>query len=190
MLSKEQIDSCLKLLHPDYLEINYDIKLYSSKTSYILSYLYKTYLCIPREGLKGFLYNIKTKCAWGTHGSIGDMHYIRLFEFNVRRCLHSAMHKKDKEEFKNWIAVICLFHEVRHAYQENTNKYKREFDNYITPDKRGYVAQLLEKDAFHFSQRMLDKHYGSIKKIINAEKDYTICARRFRFNSKNLLDVR
>ena len=77
------------------------------------------------------------------------------------------------EKAKEIEILICVFHEMRHAYQKAcieyphlmkidvpkyiVDKWKSEFDQYKNPSNTGYLEQEIEKDAIKFSKYLINK---------------------------------
>lgn len=148
-VSVKRLLSCVDLLHDDYCENKKNIKIFTNKYEFLLSYVREHGLDIKeiRSRLKG-----ETR---GTYYS--DTNKIEVYAFSI----------KCDEETLNQEIVFCLFHELRHYFQWNHNQKLIDRRTNLDVGDVGYEADPIERDANHFAARMCKKYKDEISRELN-----------------------
>ncbi|MGG3890259.1 DUF3920 family protein [Metabacillus fastidiosus] len=166
IITKNEIQSILNLLHSDYDNLGAEITIYKNKYQPLLRVLNPCKSGLHYETFKMVFKRI-----------IGGNHFrgiISLFPFNH--------YFKSDEEYKLFLTYDIL-HEIRHAYQRihKEKKYHVHNQNYIDATKSGYANQWLERDANQFATRMMNKYKNKINEILNVKLEWNCIWGRFIF---------
>ncbi|MEI2465121.1 DUF3920 family protein [Niallia taxi] len=152
IISKDDLERILKLLHKDYQDLGMKITIYKNKFQVFNKWLNILDRSFNFKTVKGV---IKGNLAGNHRGGI-----ISLFPFN---------YKFNSDRFLDYkfqlYMIFDLLHEIRHAYQRTYKKKNYEV-KYIDAGNRGYSSQWCERDANAFAQRFMNKHKEQINDIL------------------------
>ena len=159
MISREEVDDCIGLLHPNYID-QCPIYIFNSFREHLVWSVRKMDIDIIQlikafRGKTTGMYNSKKK-------------YIHMYAFNFKSI--------DKRYIKLCI-IHTLYHELRHCFQFNhkINKWKgRLANNQFSIDDPNYRQAPIEKDANKFAARMMRKHSEEISRILNVYPDWEV----------------
>lgn len=159
-LSKNQVNEIISLLHPDYQKLKVKIKFIHHK--------WNLKLCMFNPIPSVTIYaNENSDCIAEYNSNVGCIlirDYKQQYKEKHLRQLHT---------------IDSLFHELRHAWQYEHKYYKfmKDDENYIGGGNPGYRTQWIEKDAYRFACRMLNKHRDEINKILGIDWKWTASER-------------
>ncbi|WP_303984218.1 DUF3920 family protein [Niallia circulans] len=152
LISKNELEIILKLLHEDYHDLGMKITIYKNKLQVIMTWLNVFDSSFEFPILKGIL-----------NGKLGGNHrdgIISMYPFN---------HKFESKKFLTYkyqlYLLFGLLHEIRHAYQRAHKKKKYDME-YIGAGNKGYSSQWCERDANAFAQRFMNNNKKEINKIL------------------------
>jgi hypothetical protein len=141
MLTEEQVDSLVNLLHEDYH--GSQVRITSSRFIAALYELKDNALCWRHVEFKRELKHLWDVIAGninGNYNSLLKQTTIFMYSFEL-----------ESREDKIYYSVFVLFHELRHHYQNKHSRLQRHD---------------IEKDCNRFAMKMLDRYYSEIVKIL------------------------
>lgn len=144
-ITNKQIESCLELLHKDYLKIDADIYIYGTRDE-IEEDEYGDIVDSDSRGHHIYLYSGKSK--------------INIYE-------HGYGNRIENPELTGHLHTIAsLYHEIRHAYQYRYMKKEYSRSKWRQRRTRLYRSLWHERDAEHFSDRMMLKNKIKINHVL------------------------
>jgi hypothetical protein len=145
-ISKQEIENCIALLHPTYEKLDIEIKCYDK-----FSTCFKFFIDDSKQAYYDRLTND-----------------IVILPFNIHNI--SILKQKNKDYIK-LCTIFLLFHELRHGYQYKYKKHKFP-KKYTRIGSEGYISQWIERDAYRFAVRMMQKNKEEISKILSINNDW------------------
>lgn len=160
LISKEEIEQVLILLHRDYSDLGMRINVHKNKLH--------TFLKLINPFNRMIIYPIFKMAYKGTSGGTHLDGKIEMFSYNRKVDIHAH----EKECLKLFI-VFDILHEVRHAYQRIHKKreYEQSHEDYIH-EGNGYGSQWIERDANQFAQRMMNNNKERISEILGIDFEW------------------
>jgi hypothetical protein len=164
IISTEEIEKCIDLLHEDYKTLNPTIRVFKNKIAMI-----PELLKIKSECFDDYKYIM----SGNTHAQYNsNSNLIDIFIFNH---LKRYKNKEERRKYLKLYIIFNLYHELRHSYQDKYKnfKFEKERKHYISYGN-GYKSQWIERDANRFAVRMMEKHRENINEILGVTWDWNI----------------
>lgn len=163
MITKNEINECIKLLHSDYH--NCKIKILKSPAMFTICSIIKgrnwKYIKLHLTGRVTAWYDVNKETV-----------YLPLF--SLRSILGD-----DKDVIKVY-TVYCLFHELRHHYQwKRKPRLVKRRRSGLSVEDSSYITDPTERDADRFSERMCMKYKDDINKILDIDFEWNVMGRAF-----------
>lgn len=157
LITNEEIEDVIKLLHADYQKLNISIDIHGSRFHTLQNWMSPTNSKNMRRVLTE---GIKKKAGGFQRGR-----EVVIFSYIYKQ--------KIKIKGFKLLVIQALIHEIRHVYQMEymKKKYDKAHENYISSGE-GYSTQWIERDANSFSQRMMNKNKEQINEILNIDFDW------------------
>lgn len=162
LISDEEIEGILELLHSDYRTLNISIDIHGSRFHTIKKWLNPTNSLERQQVLiEGF----KRKIG-GFQSGKEIVLFAYLYKYKLRR--------NYREEYFKLLLIQALLHEIRHAYQMvyMKKKYKKAAKEYINAGHAGYGSQWIERDANSFMQRVMNNNKEKINEILGIDFEW------------------
>lgn len=165
MISKFQIEECVKLLGPEYTSLSYVIDVYNHRER-----LEKERLNNPDMEES----NYDDILGDGTGTPVGicveDKREIKLFPFNLTDDLKIYTVSIDEKYPPEYRFIFFLFHELQHAWQQTHGKFKEEKEIFsVSKQINDYKKLPSEREANNFAKEQVNRNKNHIQKILLLE---------------------